>query len=234
MNNHTKFENKISLLTISSGSVEALKWIALLSMSIDHFNRFFLDSGNNLAYKAGRIAMPLFAFIFAYNLARTSPITSTIYLKSFKRLVLFGTLATPGYMVMQHLNFILPLNIMFMFLVSVSLFFLIDQKRRMDLTLAILLFLIGGLFVEYNWIGILLCLCCWVYLRSHSLFALLGWVVAYWLLDLANGNHWALLSLPLILLATQIEIKLPRIPYLFYIYYPFHLSLFWVVKVLFT
>ncbi|WP_172838976.1 TraX family protein [Legionella micdadei] len=47
-----------------------MKWIALVSMTIDHINRFFYASSIQTLYCIGRLAMPLFAFIFAYNLAR--------------------------------------------------------------------------------------------------------------------------------------------------------------------
>lgn len=223
-----KLANASPSLPINNGTLEALKWLALISMTVDHFNRFFLNSSSAISFEIGRIAMPLFAFIFAYNFRRFNSIPLEIYTKSIKRLILFGTLAIPAYMAMQHLSSFIPLNIMFMFLVCTNLFFLTQQKTDLSNILAIFLFCLSGFFVEYNWIGILLCFFWWTSLRAFSFHSLIGLSFAYWLLDLSNGNHWAMLSLPLIFIATQVEINLPRIPYLFYIYYPTHLSLFWL------
>ncbi|WP_269570364.1 TraX family protein [Legionella tunisiensis] len=39
-----------------------------------------------------------------------------------------------------------------------------------------------------------------------------------------NGNNWALASLPIILLATKLDLTFPRLPYFFYTYYPLHLT----------
>ena len=60
-----------SPLSFSDGQLEALKWIALASMFLDHFGRHLLGWGQDTwVFALGRIAFPLFALVLALNLAR--------------------------------------------------------------------------------------------------------------------------------------------------------------------
>jgi hypothetical protein len=216
-------------LKITSGTMEAVKWLALLSMTIDHINRFFFNASVYPAYCAGRLSMPLFAFILAYNFAQPEALSRGLYPKVLLRLLLFGLLATPGYIAMRHLQQLYPLNIMFMLGVAVAVFYYFEQQDRINRFIALFIFLICGFFVEYDWVGIIFCFAAWSYCRKPSLLTLVGWCVAYLLLDKINNNHWALLSLGVIYLATKIDVKIPRIRYLFYIYYPLHLSILYLL-----
>lgn len=218
---------------ISNGTLEALKWLAMLSMMIDHMNRFFFDGSVSQAYCVGRLAMPLFAFIFSYNLARPDTLSRGVYFRSFKRLAFFGVLATPAYIAMRDLQQLWPLNILFMFLITAALFFLWEKGGALNWSMAILLFFFGGAFVEYSWQGILFCISFWFYCKKPSLLTLMAGFLSYALLDQLNGNHCALASLPLLLAATQIELPIPRMPYFFYIFYPTHLYLLWMLSLLF-
>ncbi len=207
--------------------MEAVKWLALLSMTIDHINRFFFKASIYPAYSTGRLAMPLFAFILAYNLAQPGVKSRGIYTRVIIRLVIFGLLATPGYIAMRHLENIFPLNIMFLLAAAVAIFSYFEEGGASNRIIALFIFLIGGLFVEYDWVGIIFCFTSWVYCRKPTLLSGFAWLIAYLLLDSINGNHWALLSLAIIYLATKVDLKVPRIRYLFYVYYPLHLSIFY-------
>lgn len=58
-------------LGFTNGQLEALKWIALASMFLDHFGRHLLGWGQDTwVFALGRIAFPLFALVLALNLAR--------------------------------------------------------------------------------------------------------------------------------------------------------------------
>ncbi|MDI9818523.1 MULTISPECIES: TraX family protein [unclassified Legionella] len=217
-------------ILISDSTLEALKWLAMLSMTVDHANRFFWHTSSYAAYCFGRLAMPLFAFIFAYNLARPGVFERGFYFKTFRRLTFFGILATPAYMAMKGLHHLWPLNIMFMLLIAAFLFFLYEKKGIVNILIALFLFLLGSAFVEYSWPGVLFCISCWFYCRNPSIFALIATFYSYYLIGHLNENNWALVTLPLIIFAAKIELRLPRIPYFFYIYYPGHLTLFWLLS----
>src|SRR4051812_39387578 len=56
----------------TDGQLQALKWIALGSMFVDHFGRHLLGWGQHTwVFGVGRVAFPLFALVLACNLART-------------------------------------------------------------------------------------------------------------------------------------------------------------------
>ena len=57
-------------LVLSSGAVEILKWTAAALMVGDHINKYLLHGSEPLLFDAGRLAMPLFAIVLGYNLAR--------------------------------------------------------------------------------------------------------------------------------------------------------------------
>lgn len=220
--------NKFPRITIQDGTIESLKWLALLFMTIDHANRILWNDSYYSAYCIGRIAMPLFAFVFAYNLARPEQFNYSAYIKTGKRLILFGLLATPAYIQMLHLTRIIPLNIMFTLFVAATSILFYSQKDGKILAFCILL--LGGLVVEFSWPGIALCIAFWLYLRNPSLLYSIFIATAYVLLGPINNNNWAMASIPIILLAGILTIQLPRLRYMFWIYYPLHLTLLLIIK----
>lgn len=217
-------------IKITSGSIEAVKWLALLSMTIDHVNRVFFNTAIYPAYCIGRLAMPLFAFILAYNLAQPGTLNRGVYSRVLIRLIIFGILAIPGYMAMRHLQTLYPLNIMFSLAASTAVLYFYEEGGGANKTISLFIILLGGLFVEYDWIGIIFCITAWCYCRKPSILSLFACIVAFIFLDLQNRNSWALLSIAVIFLATKVDLKIPRIPYLFYVYYPLHLTVLYLLK----
>lgn len=55
---------------MSPFSMDVLKCVALVAMLIDHMNDILLSPSSPLLYAVGRMAMPLFALIFAFNMAK--------------------------------------------------------------------------------------------------------------------------------------------------------------------
>ena len=81
-------------LRISDGSLETLKWIALVLMTGDHVNKYLFNATLPLLFEAGRVALPLFVFVLAYNLARPDVMAREVYGRTMKRLALFGAVAS--------------------------------------------------------------------------------------------------------------------------------------------
>ena len=217
-------------LVIEDGTLEALKWLALVLMTVDHVNKYLLHAGVPWMFAAGRLAMPLFAFVLAYNLARPDALSLGIYKRVTARLACFGAAASVPWMALDGLGWHWwPLNILFMFFVATICAWLADVGGRKNWLIAVAVFGLGGLVVEFWWPGVAACLFAWGYCRGPRWSMLLGLAVSLVALYPIAGNLWALGALPLVLIAPHAAMRVPRAQYLFYGYYPMHLGALWLI-----
>ena len=217
-------------ISIANGTLEAIKWLALVLMTLDHINKYLFDHKLPVCFELGRLAMPLFVFVLAYNLARPGSLAAGAHWRTGKRLALYGSVASVPYIAQGTvLGGWWPLNIMFTLLAATAMYWLIEHGGRVQTTLAIAVFSLSGALVEYWWPALTLALACWFYCRHPSLNRLAVLVVATALLWLVNRNLWALAALPIMLAAPRITLPTPRIPYVFYVYYPAHLVVLWAL-----
>lgn len=216
-------------LHIDNGTLEALKWLALVLMTGDHVNKYvFADSLPGL-FELGRIAMPLFVLVLAYNLARLDAFLSGVHRRVGIRLAAFGVLATLPYIAITGvLGGWWPLNMLFTMLLLTLICWLIDHGTFVYSLLAVVAFSLGGSLVEYWWPGLLLGLACWGYCKQASRFRLTLVAVATAALWPVNHNYWAMAFLPILLVAPRVHLTWPRHRHLFYVYYPAHLTVLWV------
>lgn len=212
--------NTVALPRVSSGAIEALKWLALACMVVDHINAAFY--GRELGLLAdviGRQAMPLFAAVFGYNLARPGADIG----RALRRLLLFGALATPAYVALFGLVGLWPLNILFTFAVAAWVILELQAGRAWHATVA---FVLGSALVEYWWPGVALVVVVWMVARSPRplvFMPALGLTLAA-LCIVSNGNSYALLSVPLALLVVHAAPTVPRLRWWFWWFYPTHLA----------
>jgi len=66
-------------LVIADGTLEALKWLALVLMVLDHTNKVLFEGKIPFVFEAARIAMPLFGFVLGYNLARSGTLSTACW-----------------------------------------------------------------------------------------------------------------------------------------------------------
>ena len=226
-------------LRISNNSLTAMKLIGIVAMLIDHFNAFVNPDYNQILFEVGRIAFPLFALVLGYNLAR---IPSDKIPKIMLRLLMFGILATPMYIILSGgLQHWWPLNILFTLCVATTIVYLLslptDNRWSVLAPLAaILLFAVIGGLVDYLWLGPALVIVVWRLFSGISAVEstilqvlLLG---LFGLLCVMNDSLATLLVLPIIYLAivTCQNIRLPRMKWFFYWFYPGHLVALFLIK----
>lgn len=224
-----------SLPQISAGSIETLKWLALALMTLDHINKYFFAEKLPGVFELGRIAMPLFAFVLAYNLARPGALASGAYIRTMKRLALFGAVATPFFIGLGGLvSGWWPFNIMFMLLTATAALYLVEKGSTASMWAAALVFVVGGAFVEFWWFGLGFCVCSWWYCKTARKAALVAWMLAAASLYVVNRNLWALAAIPLTLAATLVDVRMPRFRYAFYAYYPAHLAIIYFAHMAFV
>jgi hypothetical protein len=212
-------------LALSSGSIEALKWLALILMTLDHVNTFLYNGKFPALFNIGRIAMPIFGFVLAYNLARPDALEAGVYERTMKRLALFGVVATPVFVALVGW---LPLNIMFTLLLAAATLYLLEQNERWRVIAALLLLAVGGGLVEFQWFGVLYCVAVWLYCKHPTWLRLSIWIASAASLYAINRNLWALAALPLIFAVSRLDLRMPRLRHVFYVYYPAHLAVLWM------
>jgi hypothetical protein len=124
-------ENFVKPWIMAEGSLEAIKWTALVLMMVDHINKFLYAETLPVVFEEGRLVMPMFGFVLAYNLARPAALAKGIHGRMMYRLLLAGLAATPicivlnGWLVAGSAWW--PLNILFTLLLVVALTYLIDR-----------------------------------------------------------------------------------------------------------
>jgi hypothetical protein len=210
---------------LASGRIEqgvgALKWLALLFMVLDHVNVYLFQGRYSWMYVLGRISMPLFAYVFGFNLARVNAGYSAVYLRTAKRLLIFGTLAIwPS----------IALNIMFTFLVTAFVVWLLLNGGKWATSLAACAAFFGGAMVEYWWPAVGAGVCAWAYFRFKSVYAIAAYIACIGMFYLANDDFWALLVLPVVGASCFFRWTLPRAKLFFYAFYPLHLALILLVR----
>ncbi|MBK5005748.1 conjugal transfer protein TraX [Pseudomonas sp. S32] len=220
---------------LAEGTLQTLKWLALLLMTGDHINKYLFNETLPYLFEAGRIAMPLFVIILGYNLGRPNSWQAGAHRRTAWRLLIFGLLATPPFIALGGLWYgYYPLNILFALLVITLTLAACERAlagQRWAWGLALLVFLVGGALVEFWWPAVLLGVCTTWFVRRPNAFAALGTVLSLAALTYVNGNAWAMAALPIVLLARGIRPNLPRWRWLFYAYYPLHLVALWLIRI---
>lgn len=225
---------------IANGTLEALKWLALVLMTLDHVNKYVFAWGLPGAVEAGRLVMPIFGFVLAYNLAR--PELGEAGLRRVgTRLLVFAVLATPVYValntgLMHRLHpdlanpgvVLWPLNILFTLLLATLIIALLQRRQQAWLAVAAACFALAAPMVEYAWFGLAFVLASWYHCRQGSAFSAVMVLLAAIGLSAVNGSLYAVLALPLLMVATRTPLRLPRWPRAFYLYYPLHLVAIWL------
>lgn len=218
-------------LVIADGSLEALKWLGLTLMVLDHVNKYLLGGKVAALFALGRLAMPIFAIVLAYNLARPGAFDRGVHARLMRRLATTGLLASFSFIALGGLGWgWWPINIMGTLLVATCALYFVERGGAARLAAACGVLLVGGLFVEYWWPALAIVVGAWSYFRRPGWFALVGCVAGLACLQPINHNGWAFATIPIVLLATRIDVPLPRMSRVFYNAYPLHLALIWLMR----
>jgi len=219
-------------LCIPDGTVEALKWLALALMTGDHVNKYLFNGTLPFFFEAGRLALPIFIFVLAHNLARPGAFERGVYTRTIKRLTDFGAVASVPFIALGGLTAgWWPLNVLFTLIVVTACAYLIERGGARHLIGAGLMFLVGGALVEYWWPAVAFGLAVWSYRKRPTWAAAAVALLACAALWFINHNLWALASLPLLLVASRVDLPMPRLRWAFYVYYPLHLAALWLIRI---
>ncbi len=221
-----------SLPPLIPGTLEALKWLAVALMTADHINLQLLHLQYPIMFAMGRVSLPLFVFVLAYNLARPEAKANGAALRVLGRLLPVALISCLPYMELNLETFgWCPLNVLFTLAAGTAIVALIEHPTRLRLIAAVLLYAGSGALVDYGWTGVGLFVCCWHLFRSPSLFWAGCSLIFLLLLGCLNHNQWALMVLPVLGLAFMCRLNLPRVRNALYYYYPLHLAAIVVLKI---
>ena len=229
-------------LVVADGTLEGLKCLGLLFMTADHVNKYVLHGSMPALFAIGRLTLPLFAFVLAYNLARPAALAAAdrVFRRTLARLVGAAAVASIPFAGLGGLaGGWWPLNILATFSVAVAAMYLTVQGGAWRKAAAAAVVVAGGGFVEYWWPAIGICLAAWCYCRRASARALIAWSASTLALcingwafggtPMMNASLWAMAAFPIIWGATHVRINLPRSKWVFYFYYPAHLAVLWFI-----
>lgn len=71
----------------------------------------------------------------------------------------------------------------------------------------------------------------WWFFKRPSWASAAAVVLACASLWIPNGNGWALAALPLIVVASRLDLRVPRLKWAFYAFYPAHLAALWLIRI---
>jgi len=209
---------------------DALKLIAIVSMTVDHVGAILLPQVGWLRI-IGRVAFPLFAYQLAVGYLHTRNLTHYVL-----RLAVWGLIAQPIYMIAFGVR-LWTLNIFATLLLGLLAIWGWDHRRwwavALALSLASIQLWLPAVGPDYGLYGVLLCLASFVLFRDrvqlavgHGLLHVLAGIM-FW-----PSQVYALASIPFILWPPRLH--LGRLSRLFYAYYLAHLALLVLIRHLLT
>lgn len=215
-------------------SSTTLKWIAIITMIIDHIGAVFFPQ--TIAFRIiGRLAFPIFAFLIAEGCLKTRNIK-----KYALRLGLFALISdVPFDLAFFHSPFTLEhQNVFFTLFLGVVGIYFYEKINRVRLNLGVISIMISGLLAEflntdYGIFGVLMIFCIYMGkdLKSKAMWVVIINIILGVLLMQSGGTmlqSLAAVSAIPILFYNGEKGKGPK--YLFYIIYPAHLLVIAVIN----
>ena len=215
-----------------------LKIIAMITMTIDHVGMIFFPA-SSLWRLIGRLAFPVYAFMIAEGCRHTrSP---------GRYLLTLGALGAASQLVSGVVIRSLYMNVLVTFSFSVIMILLLKQAREKKTILSRLAFLasvigayaigellprfVKGFAVEYGFLGMVLPVLVYAMPDLPRQLIAAGGCLALLSLDSWQGQWFSLLALPLLALYNGQRGDW-KLKWVVYFYYPVHLGLLWLLKMI--
>ena len=209
-----------------SGTIEFIKWIAIIAMAVDHVG-LILFPDLTVLRMVGRVALPLFGFILIHNYR----FFTTDKTKYIVRLWVFAAISQPFFYYIVYPS----LNIFVLLALALSSIYLIESTKDAGSNCAIesmtgfvivSLALALSLFINYGVFGFALLM--FMYLSftksEYAFFVFLSIALMNFSLTHVSYVFCGFLFYPIIYFSGQLDLKIKRMkPLFFYAFYPAHL-----------
>ena len=212
---------------------ELIKWVAIVTMTVDHIGLLFFPE-YPIFRIVGRLAFPLFAYLLVLGMESTHNIRAY-----FTRLLIFALLSQVPFTLVNGTMWWEYVNIYGTLLLGLAMIYLIE---RSSVFFVVPLALSAVIPVDYGVYGTATILLLYLLRKDWrvgaSIFVVLNLVLAA---TGAQTQPWSILALVPILLhnSGRLSIKSEKEPghpslrkYFFYVYYPVHLAVLYVLKLL--
>ena len=210
----------------SSGTIEFIKWIAIIAMAVDHIG-LILFPDLTVLRMVGRIALPLFGFLLIHNYR----FFTTNKKKYIVRLWVFAAISQPFFYYIVYPS----LNIFVLLALALSSIYLIESTKSAGSNRAIesmtgfvivSLALMLSFSINYGGFGFALLL--FMYLSftkiEYAFFVFLSIALMNFSLTHVSYVFCGFLFYPIIYFSGQLDLKINRMkPLFFYAFYPAHL-----------
>lgn len=202
-----------------------LKLIAITAMLIDHVGAALFPQYPILRI-IGRIAFPIFCFLLVEGFLHTHDV-----IRYIRRMGMFALISEIPFDLLFYGKILdgMHQNVFFtLFLGLIMLYYLTKQYPPFMNFLMVVLFMLLAEFLrtDYSSMGLLIILCFWVFRRKKVWMCLSVAAVNIFLQGYIQV--FAVLALPFILLYNGEQG--PRMKYVFYLFYPLHLLLLFVIR----
>ncbi|MEK4487888.1 TraX family protein [Psychrobacillus sp. FSL H8-0484] len=199
------------------GRVDLLKWIALITMIIDHIGIVFFP--DEAIYRViGRIAFPIFIILLAEGAVRTRNKKAHLI-----RLWVFACISQIPYLLLIDPY---VLNVIFTMAIAVTCI-------RLPYLIPVVFIGLMIIPVDYSWYGVGLALI-YYYLRKWPGIACILAVNLTFLYAIQIGSFiqfWAVIGLVLPLIIRKVSFRIPNTSkYFFYWFYPVHLAILFIIS----
>lgn len=175
-----------------------LKWLAVILMVGDHVDAVFLNRQGWYLTELGRVAMPLFAGLLGFNLARKGAFESGAFNRVIERCLLFALLAYVPHIVVFGYSWSV-MNILFAFAAGTAFCWAWAKGDRLYIAIAGVAVYVASSYLEFGWTAPLLLFGFWQFFaRNNGVVGPIAIMIGLMELCRLNGNLWALWSLPLL------------------------------------
>lgn len=217
-----------------------LKIIAIISMFFDHCGYIIFNKFSYFNY-IGRLAFPIFAFGIGQGYIHTKNIK-----KYFLRLFVFALISQiPFQLFLTSIGSVFSLNIFFTLILglfSIYLYNLCKNKKILDIFSVIAISIISEvLHCDYGWYGVAIIFIFYIF-NNKKLFMNISFIFCTflnYLIKIYTNFHIAYIylfiftCLSLFFINSYNENKGKNMKYIFYIFYPIHLLLLYLINYLF-
>jgi len=219
-----------------------IKIIALIAMTFDHIGFYLM--GNYIPFRIiGRLAFPLFAFMISEGAKYTKN-----KLKYFLRIFILGIICQIFYTAFVgtfYLNILITLSLSILIIYSIDFYKKLNKRFAFLLPVSLCLTIVLsdyllaniikpiGYHLDYSIIGVFIPVL--IYLFKDYKHKLIATMVGLILLSLSMNNlqFFCLLAIIPLILYNQ-RVGKYRLKWLFYLYYPLHLGIIYIINHIFV